>query len=126
MLHFSASVSEYTRNLSMHKLNVKAKYYNMLKSGTKTIELRLYDDKRKNIKIGDYIEFANNSDADDKFTAQVINLHRAGNFVELCKKIDCRNAGFATQDELIKVLEEFYSLDRQNELGVVGIEIKKL
>ena len=110
----------------MHKLNVKEKYYNMLKSGTKTIELRLFDDKRKNIKIGDYIEFSNNSDADDKFTAQVINLHRADNFAELCKNINCRNAGFASNGELLKVLEEFYSLDRQNELGVVGIEIQKI
>ena len=109
----------------MHKLNVKEKYYNMLKSGTKTIKLRLYDDKRKNIKIGNSIEFLNNSDADDKFTAQVINLHRASNFAELCKKIDCHDAGFATNNELLKVLKEFFSLNRQNELGIVGIEIQK-
>ena len=41
----------------MHKLNVKEKYYNMLKSGTKTIELRLFDEKRRKIKVGDTIEF---------------------------------------------------------------------
>jgi ASC-1-like (ASCH) protein len=109
----------------MHKLNVKEKYYNMLKQGTKIIELRLYDEKRKNIKIGDSIEFSNVSDANDKFTAQVINLHRANNFSELCKNIDCHNAGFATPKELVNVLEEFYSLDRQQEFGVVGIEIRK-
>ena len=109
----------------MHKLNVKEKYYNMLKSGTKTIELRLFDEKRKRIEVGDIIEFSNNSDADDKFMVQVINLHKAINFVELCKNINCRNAGFASNDELIDVLEEFYSKDRQREFGVVGIEIQK-
>lgn len=113
------------RILLMHKLNVKEKYYNMLKSGTKTIELRLFDEKRKRIEVGDIIEFSNNSDADDKFMAQVINLHKAINFVELCKNINCRNAGFASNDELIDVLEEFYSKDRQREFGVVGIEIQK-
>ena len=109
----------------MHKLSVKEKYYNMLKLGAKTIELRLFDEKRQKIKIGDIIEFTNNSDTDDKFTAQVINLHRASSFVELCKNIDCRNAGFPSNEELIDVLEEFYSKDRQREFGVVGIEIQK-
>ena len=97
----------------------------MLKLGAKTIELRLFDEKRQKIKIGDIIEFTNNSDTDDKFTAQVINLHRASSFVELCKNIDCRNAGFPSNEELIDVLEEFYSKDRQREFGVVGIEIQK-
>ena len=110
----------------MHKLNVKEKYYNMLKSGVKTIELRLFDEKRKAIKVGDSIEFSNNSDVNDKFTAKVVNLHRAGNFIELCNNIDCRSAGFSTNEELIRVLEEFYSLDRQKEFGVVGIEIRKI
>ena len=110
----------------MHKLNVKEKYYNMLKSGIKTIELRLFDEKRKNIKIGDFIEFSNNSNANDKFSAKVINIHRAQNFVELCKNINCNNAGFATNEELMKALEEFYTLDRQKQYGVIGIEIQKI
>lgn len=109
----------------MHKLKVKEKYYNMLKSGTKTIELRLFDEKRRNIKVGDTIEFSNNSDVNDTFTAKVINLHRASSFTELCKDIDCRNAGFPSNKELIDVLEGFYSKDRQREFGVVGIEIQK-
>ncbi|MBQ8631797.1 MAG: ASCH domain-containing protein [Alphaproteobacteria bacterium] len=108
----------------MHKLNVKEKYYNLLKSGIKTIELRLFDDKRKNIEVGDYIEFSNSSDGDDKFMSQVIKLHRANNFSELCQKIDCKKAGFSDSNELINILEEFYSQERQKEFGVVGIEIK--
>ena len=110
----------------MHKLNVKEKYYNLLKSGNKTIELRLFDNKRKNIKIGDYIEFSNNSDANDKFISQVTNLHRADNFAELCQKIDCKKAGFPDIKELIDVLEKFYSQEKQNEFGVIGIEIKRI
>lgn len=110
----------------MHRLNVKEKYYNMLKQGTKTIELRLFDDKRKNIKIGDIIEFSNNSNTDDTFLARVVRLHRADSFETLCRKIDYHNAGFSTDLELKKVLEEFYSVERQKELGVVGIEIRKI
>lgn len=115
-----------SRGNLMHKLNVQEKYYNLLKSGVKTIELRLFDEKRRAIKIGDIIEFTNLSDSTDTFHAKVINLHKAGDFVSLCEKIDCRKAGMNTNDELIKVLEEFYAAERQKELGVVGIEVKKI
>jgi ASC-1-like (ASCH) protein len=116
----------FTKSLLMHELKVKEKYYNMLKSEIKTIELRLFDEKRRTIKVGDFIRFSNSSDADDTFTAQVINLYKADNFVELCKSINCHKAGFTTNEELIKVLEVFYGLDKQKEYGVVGIEIQKI
>ena len=51
------------KELKMWTLNVKEKYYNMLKQGTKTIELRLFDDKRKNIKVADIIKFSSISNA---------------------------------------------------------------
>ena len=110
----------------MHKLNVKEKYYNLLKSGSKTIELRLYDEKRQAIHIGDIIEFSNASDTTDKFRAEVINLHRAESFAALCEKIDCHRAGMADKEELITVLKEFYPEERQKALGVVGIEVKRI
>ncbi len=110
----------------MHKLNVKEKYYNLLKLGEKTIELRLYDEKRKMIKSGDMIEFVNAADGSDTFTAEVIALHRAESFAALCDKIDCRKAGMADKGELITVLKEFYPEERQKAFGVVGIEIKRI
>lgn len=115
-----------SRGNLMHSLNVQEKYYNLLKAGQKTIELRLYDKKRQAIKVGDTIEFTNLSDSLNKFQAKVIQLHQAKDFAALCEKIDCHKAGMNTNGELIKVLEEFYSLERQKEFGVVGIEVKKI
>lgn len=111
--------------MNMLQIKVQEKYFNLLKSGRKTIELRLFDDKRRKIKIGDIIEFSNASNADDIFLAKVINLHKAPDFKSLCSKIDVQQAGFLSQDELLKTLENFYSVQRQKEFGVVGIEIKK-
>ncbi len=109
----------------MHRLNVQEKYYNLLKSGVKSIELRLFDDKRKAIKVGDMIEFTNAADKEDMFRAEVVCLHRAADFATLCHQIDCRKAGFASNEELNKALEQFYSYERQQEFGVVGIEVKR-
>ena len=110
----------------MHTLKVQKKYYNMLKSGTKTIEFRLFDEKRQAIKIGDIIEFTNASHADDKFVAEVVNLYQAEDFEALCQKIDCWQAGFNTNAELIECLAEFYIPQQQKQFGVLGIEIKKI
>ena len=98
----------------------------MLKDGSKTIELRLFDDKRKQIKTNDIIEFCNSSDKNDHFQAKVINQHIANNFEELCKKINPNAAGFKSNDSLLAVLETFYPADKQSNTGVICIEIQKI
>lgn len=107
-------------------MSVKEKYYNRLKSGQKIIELRLFDDKRKSIKIDDIIKFCNASDEDDTFQAKVIDLHKAVNFEKLCNIIEPSKAGFESKEDLLKILEEFYPIEKQNEIGVIGIEVAKI
>ena len=41
----------------MHEMNLQEAPFRMIKNKTKTIELRLYDEKRRKIKPGDTIEF---------------------------------------------------------------------
>ncbi len=43
----------------LHNLNLQDKYFDFIKTGTKRIELRLFDEKRQKIQLGDTIEFAN-------------------------------------------------------------------
>ena len=43
-----------------HELRLHDEPFNLIKNGTKTIELRLYDEKRREIHEGDNIEFTNN------------------------------------------------------------------
>lgn len=104
----------------MHKMKVKHIYYTKLKNGTKTIELRLYDEKRQKIKPGDEIEFCNAENA------EVIALYRARNFIELSEKIDIKKAGFlGTPEELQQTMTEFYPITEQQKFGVLGIEVKR-
>ena len=110
----------------MHTSSLQEKYYNLLKSGIKTIELRLYDEKRQAIRENDIIQFSNRANPEDTFIAKIIKLYLAKDFEELCKIITPQQAGFNSVQELINVLEEFYSLEEQKLFGVVGIEIKKL
>ena len=42
----------------IHKMKLNQSPFDRIKNGTKTVEFRLYDDKRKQIKVGDKIEFS--------------------------------------------------------------------
>ena len=39
--------------MKTHKMNLRPKYFDFMKDGTKRIELRLYDEKRNQIELGD-------------------------------------------------------------------------
>jgi len=105
------------------EFNIKNKYFNLIKNEIKTIELRLYDKKRKLIKIGDKITFVND-ETQEKLFSTVINLYKSSNFINLTKQIKIEQTGFKTIDDLNKTLLEFYSPKKQEKFGVLGIEIK--
>ena len=41
-----------------HEMGLRPKYFDYIKNGTKRIELRLFDEKRQKIRLGDIIECA--------------------------------------------------------------------
>ena len=57
----------------MHYMKLHNDPFNLIKSGTKTIELRLNDLKRQKIKVGDLIEFTNRV-TDEKMVVRVVDL----------------------------------------------------
>lgn len=105
------------------QLNLQNKYFNMIKNGKKTIELRLYDEKRKNIKVGDEILFSNNEN-EEKLLAKVLDLHKAKSFEDLVGMVEINKTGFSSILELNEALLEFYSAEKQKEFGVLGIEVE--
>ena len=41
----------------IHEMKLQPEYFNFILNGTKRIEIRLNDEKRQNIKLGDKIKF---------------------------------------------------------------------
>ena len=105
-------------------MNLQPKYFDFIKDGTKRIELRLYDEKRRSIQLGDIIEFAKSDD--EKFKAEVVGLLRYNSFAELFEDFDISILADSsmTKQELLEVLGEFYTEENQAEFGVIGIRIK--
>lgn len=106
----------------IHKMHLKKVPFDKIKQGKKTIELRLYDEKRKKISSGDIIEF----DCDgEKLSVQVKELHLFSNFQNLYKVLPLEKCGYSP-DELQNAsyadMEEYYPDTEQKNYGVVGIE----
>lgn len=109
-----------------HNMNLNKGPYNSIYYGNKDIEMRLYNEKRKLINIGDIITFTKR-DTLDTFDAEVINLHKYNSFKELYDNFDKIRLGYE-EDETAKPedMEKYYPKEEIDKYGVVGIEIKKI
>ena len=109
-----------------HEMKLQSKYYDFIKYGTKRIELRLFDEKRSLLKIGDKIKFLKEPDLKESLEAKVIGLLRYDSFSNLFKDFDISILAdkSMTKDELLDVLQEFYTEEKQKEYGVLGIRIE--
>lgn len=111
----------------IHEMKLQPKYYDFIQNGTKRIELRLNDEKRSLIQLGDTIKFLKEPELIETMEVNVIGLLRYSNFSDLFNdfSIDVMADKSMTKEELLNVLEEFYTLDKQKEYGVLGIRVEK-
>ena len=110
-----------------HTMKLHDTPYNMIKSGCKTIELRLYDEKRRSITIGDKIEFVHSKDSEKTLLCHVIAIHKFNSFEELYNHLPLLKCGY-TQSNILSAspsdMDLYYSKEDQNKYGAVGIEFE--
>lgn len=109
-----------------HEMKLNNEPFECIKNGTKTIELRLNDEKRKLLTVGDYIEFTNKV-TNEKLLVEVIDLFKYNSFEELYKHFNKIEMGYSINEEANpKDMENYYSKEEQEKYGVLGIKIKKI
>lgn len=111
-----------------HELKLQPRYYEYILSGTKDIEIRLYDEKRQKINIGDIIILKKEPELNESFKVRVVGLLRYENFDGLFNDftIDRLADKSMKKSELLEELEKFYTKEKQKEYGVLGIRIEKV
>ena len=107
-------------------MSVRHKYFEMIKSGQKDIELRAYDDKRRKVKIGDKFLLFDAENPSEYIICEVLNMHVAPDFESLFKTIDIKRSGFHDLDELVNVVTKFVSREELVREQIVGMEIKRV
>lgn len=105
----------------IHQMKLNDDPFERIKNGTKTIEFRLYDEKRRKVKIGDKIEFSKPPDLQEKILVDVLDLYTEPSFAELFEKI-YKDRELAKQ--YANAMYEIYSPENEKKYGVVGIKIK--
>ena len=107
-----------------HRMNLNNNPFNLIKNGTKTIELRLNDEKRQLLKENDFIEFTNRVTL-EKIIVKIEGLYKYSNFKELYKHFDKIAIGYDKYDIANpKDMEKYYSKEEQDKYGVIGIEVR--
>lgn len=111
-----------------HYMNLNPEPFEMIRSGKKTIELRLNDEKRKALSVGDTIVFTNTEDSGMQISATVTALHKFRNFAELYDNLPLLKCGYTEKDIDIAKPEDmnvYYSKELEEKYGVLGIELQK-
>lgn len=98
--------------------------FEKIASGKKTIELRLYDEKRKLVKANDEIIFSHTQCLYRSISVIVDSVMVAASFESLFKHISLINFGYE-ENEISSAnyldMNRYYSEDKQAQYGVVGI-----
>lgn len=106
-------------------MKLQPKPFEAIKNGTKTIEMRLWDEKRKHITVGDTIEFVNMAEPKQIILTKVVGVHVYPTFKELYRDYRKEELGYK-EDEVAdpKDMEVFYPISEQEKHCVVGLEIR--
>ena len=119
----STGIEPVTHDMSLRKAPFRA-----VANGTKVIEVRLFDEKRRTIKVGDCIRFTLSSGT-ESVTTEVVGLHRFPSFealyAALIPVVGAVGLGYAEGDTPDPAhMLDYYSEDSITRYGVVGIEIR--
>lgn len=109
-----------------YKMGLQEKYFNMVQEDKKKIEIRLFDEKRRKIKVGDIIEFLKERERIEKIDTVVTDIKKYDNFEHALENLPINLITAEQKDIYLKDLNHFYSKEVQKEYGVVAIEIEKV
>ena len=110
-----------------HYMNLSPGPFAMIAQGRKTIELRLLDEKRREIAVGDTLIFTNTDDPSAQLRCRVLALHTFASFAELYAALPLDKCGYLPEDIPTADptdMDIYYPAEKQAQYGVLGIEIE--
>lgn len=108
----------------LHTMKLRAAPFEKIKNGSKTIELRLNDEKRQKVQVGDFIEFSCLDEPKQKIQTLVTVLQHFSSFAELYNSLPKEKLGYAVSETSSPDhMDEYYTREDQERYGVLGIEL---
>ena len=106
----------------LHRMRLDAGPFAAVDAGEKTIELRLYDEKRRRIQAGDVIRFESTADDTDVLYARVEGLRFFASFDELYAALSLTACGYAPEELAAaspRDMDKYYAPEEQKKWGVL-------
>ena len=111
---------------TVHEMRLADAPFDMIKSGKKTVEVRLNDEKRRQICVGDIIIYRRKSGIGDTCAVNVVDLRQYKNFfelfsAELLAATGCENM---IAEQAVQSMYQYYTAEQESGFGVLAIQIK--
>jgi len=109
-----------------HRMRLYSAGFYGIKEGKQVIEVRLLDEKRRLLNLGDVITFSLLPDLNERVQTQVVGLLRYSSFQELFTDISLSdwNAQGWTVERAVDRCREIYSMADEERYGVLGIRLR--
>ncbi|MDD2482378.1 MAG: ASCH domain-containing protein [Lutispora sp.] len=100
--------------------------FDLIKIGQKNIEIRLFDDKRKELKIDDIIIFSKLPNCREKLIIRITGLKRYDSFSHLFENIPPKCFGWDGRsiDWMLNEIYMIYSMEQEKKYGIIAISFK--
>ena len=107
-----------------YTMNLNPEPFKLIKNKKKTIEMRLNDERRKNLKVNDTIDFINTK-TKQVLKCKILHIEKYDNFKQLYQNYNKKDLGYL-EDEIANPddMLEYYSQDLINKYGVLAIKIE--
>ena len=108
-----------------HSFNLKQVYFDLIKQKIKIYEIRLYDEKRKLLSVGDQLNFIA-SESGETIKTTITELIFFSSFKEMIKSLNSKDIGFEnkTDEEIFSTYRQFYSSEQEQKYGVLAIKVE--
>jgi ASC-1-like (ASCH) protein len=105
-----------------HKMKLNPEPFTKMKQGTKTIEIRLNDEKRRELCIGDEVEFHRSDNEAETLLVRITGLFPFKTFREMFAAFPPAAYGSESQDEC-PLVYQIYSPEQEATYGVLAIQV---
>ena len=110
----------------IYEMNLHDEPFNAIKRNRKVIEMRLNDERRKELKVNDLIIFSNNL-TNEKLEVIILDIKKYHDFYELYSNNKKEELGYL-KNEIAdpKDMYQYYSKEQILKYGVIAIKIKTI
>lgn len=113
--------------MKTHNMKLYNEPFTLIKEKRKNIEVRLNDEKRREIEINDEIIFSNYDNPNEQIKVKVVGLSKFNSFRELYSSFPKSYFGHNEEinlEEQIQIVREIYSEEKEKKYGVLAIHVE--